>query len=393
MNQMISDTIYSHFKDVYEARVSPMIGKPTLIEPEETISSVINKITKSGSYDVFYYNGKSVLSTNIRSLLVSKNTSQTKVEPFLYPIPHLKPTDRVQKAANIIAHYRVREVPVVEKGKIIGVISAKSLLKKISSMDNKWIKANLIYTQNPITASFDDSLSTARQIMFSKKIDHIPIIKNGKVNQVLTAFHLLASLSPKEKLGRRSVGTNKIRNLESNIGNIGSTRIPQCSVNDDLSTITSSMLKTDSSCCLVNLWNNLQGIITYRDILSLLAIKIESEIPFFMVGLPEEQRNADLIASKFKATLKRIAKVYSEIQEAKVSIKQQRLGGKKEGKFEASIMITTPHHAPLIYSSVGFDLSQVIEELNQKLLRTLSKRAKRRSKFSVRKVGLPINPV
>jgi hypothetical protein len=53
-------------------------------------------------------------------------------------------------------------------------------------------------------------------------------------------------------------------------------------------------------------------------------------------------------------------------------------------------MITTPHHAPLIYNSVGFDLSEVLEELSQKLLRMLSKRAKRRSKTSIRKIGLPI---
>jgi ribosome-associated translation inhibitor RaiA len=106
--------------------------------------------------------------------------------------------------------------------------------------------------------------------------------------------------------------------------------------------------------------------------------------------LPEDQKNVNLISKKFENTLKRLQKVYSEIQEAKVSIKQQRTGNKKEGKYEVSIMITTPHHAPLIHNSVGFDLSEVLEELSQKLLRMLSKRAKRRSKTSIRKIGLPI---
>jgi hypothetical protein len=53
-------------------------------------------------------------------------------------------------------------------------------------------------------------------------------------------------------------------------------------------------------------------------------------------------------------------------------------------------MIITPHHTPLIYSSIGFDLSEVLEELSEKLLKTLSKRAKNRSKDSIRKIGLPI---
>ena len=82
--------------------------------------------------------------------------------------------------------------------------------------------------------------------------------------------------------------------------------------------------------------------------------------------------------------------MYSEIHEARVSIKQQRTGSKKEGTYEVSIMITTSHHAPLIFRSVGFDLSEVLEELSQKLLKILSKRAKNRSKTSIRKIGSPM---
>ena len=170
---------------------------------------------------------------------------------------------------------------------------------------------------------------------------------------------------------------------------MGSTRIPQCSPNDNLNKILKSMLNSDTTCCLVNLWDNLQGIITFKDILGLLASKIETPIPLYIVGLPEDQKNTNLITSKFEKTLKRLQQTYSEIHEARVSIKKQRSGGTKEGKFDVTIMVTTSHHTPLIYKSIGFDLSAVLEELSQKLLRNLEKRAKRRSKTSIRKMGLP----
>ena len=261
--------------------------------------------------------------------------------------------------------------------------------------DHKWITANLILTQNPITVSSTDSLGTARKIMSSKRIDHLPVIKNGAVNQVITSYHLVHGINPHESLGRKSMGMEKVRTLESKVGNIGSTRIPQCAPHDNLNTILKSMLETKTTCCVVNLWGNLQGIITIRDILSLLAVKLETEIPLYIVGMPEEQTNVDLITSKFANTLKRVKKVYSEIQEAKVSIKQGRTktGSKKSGKFEISIMISTPHHAPLVFKEAGFDLSQTLESLSQKLLRSLSKRAKRRNKPSIRKINLPITPV
>ncbi|MFQ5439998.1 MAG: CBS domain-containing protein [Nitrosopumilaceae archaeon] len=387
---MITDTIYEHLKDVQSTKIKNIISKATIIEPTETLSSVLSKISRSKSYDVFCIQGKTTLSTNVLSLLNAKNITSMKVEPFLSSVPHISPNDSIQKAAHIMTHYRTREVPVVTKNKIIGVVTAKKILKILFSQDNKWIKANLIYTQNPITISADESLSSAKRIMTVKKIDHLPVINKDKIKQVLTSSHLLEAIIPKESLGRFSKGANRVNKLESRIGNIGSTRIPQCSPNDDLNKVLKSMLKTDTTCCLVNLWDNLQGIITFKDILGLLSTKLEIQIPLFIVGMPEDQKHADLISSKFEKTLKRLQQTYSEIHEARVSIKKQRSGGKKEGKFDVTIMVSTSHHAPLIYKSVGFDLGEVLEELSQKLLRNLSKRAKQRSKTSIRKMGLPI---
>ena len=189
----------------------------------------------------------------------------------------------------------------------------------------------------------------------------------------------------------------KIGKLEAKIGNMGSTRVQQCKPDDNLNTVIKNMLETNTTCCLVSLWDKLHGIITYRDILSLLAAKIESEIPLYIVGLPEDQRNVDLITSKFSNTLQRIRNVYSEIQEARVSIKKQRSGSKKkrEGMYEVSVSIATPHYSPFIFKEAGWDLSKVFEILSQKMRRRLSKRAKRRNKPSIRKLEAPglIEPI
>ncbi len=387
---MITDTIYEHLRDIQTAKVEPLISNAVLIEPSDTISSVINKISKNNAYDVFYFDGKSTLSTNIRGLLDAKNITKMDIESFLYPVPHLSSNDSIQKAANILTHYRIREVPVVQKNKIIGVVTAKKILELISTKDNKWIKASLIYTQNPITVSSDESLSNAKKIMTSKRLDHLPVVSQGKVKQVLTSAHILEYILPSERQGKKSLGSKTIHKLEFKIGNIGSVRIPQCTPNDDLNTIVNLMLKTDTTCCLVNLWENLQGIITFRDILELLVTKLETPIPLYIVGLSEDQKNINIISKKFEDTLKKVQKRYSTIHEAKVSIKQQRTGGKKEGKYEVTIKIITSHHVPLIFNSVGFDLSEVLDELGQKLLRALSKHTNRydnkRSRESIRKM-------
>ena len=220
---MITDTIYEHLRDIQSTKIKSLISKATLIDPSDKLSTVIGKILKDNVYDVFYLDGKSVLSTNVRTLLNAKNIIKMNVEPFLYPIPHLTVNDSIQKAANIIAHYRIREVPIVEKNGIIGVITAKSILKLLSTKDNRWIKANLIYTQNLIIISSGESLSNARKTMTAKRLDHLPVMNKGKIKQVLTSAHILELVMPRESQGRKSRGITTIHKLESNIGNIGST--------------------------------------------------------------------------------------------------------------------------------------------------------------------------
>ena len=151
------------------------------------------------------------------------------------------------------------------------------------------------------------------------------------------------------------------------------------------------MLKTNTTCSLVSVWETLHGIITYRDILSLLAAKIESQIPFYIVGLPEDASNADIIISKFTNTLKRIQKVYGDVVEARATIKRQHIQGGRQ-LHEVSIRVTTPYKT-FMHSDSGWDLSQVFDYLNQRLLRKLSRRAKQRFKPSIRKVDLPISPL
>ncbi|MDP2667786.1 MAG: histidine kinase, partial [Nitrosopumilaceae archaeon] len=119
--------------------------------------------------------------------------------------------------------------------------------------------------------------------------------------------------------------------------------------------------------------------------------KIESQIPFYIVGLPEGAPNSDIIISKFTNTLKRIQKVYGDVVEARATIKRQHIQGGRQ-LHEVSIRVTTPYKT-FMHSESGWDLSQVFDYINQRLLRKLSRRAKQRFKPSIRKANLPISPL
>jgi CBS domain-containing protein len=220
--------------------------------------------------------------------------------------------------------------------------------------------------------------------MTGKRFDHLPVVDGDKVLQVLTSYHLLQTILPPERVGRRDIGSKQIHKLESQIGNLGTNRVARCVPQDDLSDIVSSMLHADTTFCLVTLHDSLQGIITYRDVLNLLSTKVKSTIPLFIVGMPKED-NANIIAEKFTKTLDKLQKVYPDVQEAKVHVKKLHGTGSRFN-YEVSTTIITPHQR-YMFSRTGFDLSKVFDEISGRILRLLAKRAKKRYRFSIRKLS------
>jgi ribosome-associated translation inhibitor RaiA len=172
--------------------------------------------------------------------------------------------------------------------------------------------------------------------------------------------------------------------LEVPVGNLGTNRMASCAPLDDLNHILDEMLHADTTFCLVSLWDNLQGIITYRDILNLLGTKVKSKVPLFIVGMPKDD-NAGIIADKFTKILDKIQRVYPDIQEAKVYVKKNHGTGSRYN-FEVSTTIITPHQK-YVFSRSGYDLSKVFDEISGRLMRLLSKRAKKRYKMSIRKIS------
>lgn len=378
------DVIHDHFGQIMNKKIDSLISKPVLIEPTSTVSHAISIIMHNNTFDAFCREKHVTLNVNTRDLLLGKDIVNMSVRSFLHPVSSLQKGDTVEKAVTILTHNRIRSAPVVKNDEIIGVVSAKDILKLITELDNKWIKANEIFTPNPLVIENNASLSTARMLMTSKRLDHLPVVKNDKISHVLTSNHVLHTILPSERVGKADIGSKKINRLESSVGNLGTNRMANCTPLDSLNTVLDEMLHADTTFCLVSLWDQLQGIITYRDILNLLGTKVKSKIPLFIVGMPKED-NASIITEKFTKTLDKLQRVYPEVQEAKVYVKKHHGSGSKYN-YSVSTTIATPHDV-YMFSRTGYDLSKVFDELSGRLMRLLSKRAKKRYKLSIRKIS------
>jgi hypothetical protein len=95
-------------------------------------------------------------------------------------------------------------------------------------------------------------------------------------------------------------------------------------------------------------------------------LTVSDDIPLFVVGLPKDEPNIDLLAKKFRLVLNRVQKGISKIHEARIAIKILNSTGKRR-TYEVSVLIKTQQKR-FSYKETGWELSKICESIGQKLL-------------------------
>lgn len=375
--------MHEQLRNVRETGLGSLIKPAVAIEPTFSISKTIDIMLENDSYDVFSSDGKEVLTANARDVLNARNVSN-EISSILHKAQKITRNGNVGSAATVISHYRTRAVPVVEDGQLVGQVHAKDIVALLNQQNLQWIAANSILVPNPVTVKSSEPLATARKLMMNMRIDHLPVIRSGKISQVLTSMHLLQAFRPEERIGMGLRGLNVLKRFNSPVGNLGSTRVPNCVTSSTLGTVIDSMLKADATCCLLTLWDNLHGIITYKDLVNLLETRVESEIPLYIIGLPEDMANADIVKTKFAKIIQNLRKVYPEVEQAKASIKTVHNPVSNRAHYQVVVRVITPYTSHS-YQELGWDLSKVFDALGRRVTRNLAKRSKKRWKTSIRK--------
>ncbi|MGE0085358.1 MAG: CBS and ACT domain-containing protein [Desulfococcaceae bacterium] len=118
--------------------------------------------------------------------------------------------DSMQNAISLIKENNIRMLPVLEKGKLVGIITDRDL-KKASASDATTleihelmyllakIKIRQIMTKNPVTVQPDFTLEETAEILLGKKISGVPVVSpEGSVVGAITQsdiFRAFISLS------------------------------------------------------------------------------------------------------------------------------------------------------------------------------------------------------
>ncbi|MBW3018536.1 CBS domain-containing protein, partial [Candidatus Woesearchaeota archaeon] len=124
--------------------------------------------------------------TRIRNL--TKKSSK-RGDPFF--VPKLKPSDDIAEVCRLLASADTRALPVVDKDKVVGVVTARSVMRKIKS-EYKGIPVTELAKKKLVSLKLKDTVGDAIKTMNRSNVDRLPVVDRfGKIAGIVTEFDIL----------------------------------------------------------------------------------------------------------------------------------------------------------------------------------------------------------
>ncbi|MEM7813583.1 MAG: CBS domain-containing protein [Candidatus Aenigmatarchaeota archaeon] len=99
-------------------------------------------------------------------------------------------TDSVQKAAQLMAQFRIGSVVVVGDKRIKGIVTAEDIVYKYVAQ-RRGERVSDIMTRDPITITPEKTLKEASELMAKNKIKKLPVQEAGRLVGIITASDIV----------------------------------------------------------------------------------------------------------------------------------------------------------------------------------------------------------
>ncbi len=109
----------------------------------------------------------------------------------------MRPDESAEECAKQMAGKNIAAMIVVDSaGMVTGIVTERDLCQKVMAKgaDAAAVKLSDIMTENPDTLAPDDSAGDALELMQTRKYRHLPVVKDGKCQAVVSVRDLYSAV-------------------------------------------------------------------------------------------------------------------------------------------------------------------------------------------------------
>ncbi len=100
----------------------------------------------------------------------------------------IKPDATVYEAIELMAEKNIGAVPVVERGKLLGMLSERDYARKVILVgkSSKDTSVKQIMSPHPVTVSPSETVGECMRLMTEKRVRHLPVMERGNFVGILS---------------------------------------------------------------------------------------------------------------------------------------------------------------------------------------------------------------
>ena len=242
-----------------------------VIDEDETISRALSMLENTDALVVMKGKEYRGIITE-KDIIRAKIPPNAKVKSFVKHAPKIEPDTPIEEIAHLMLESDIYHLPVFQDNKLVGIVRDDDLLKRIveEQLGNEQV-SNFMSSQ-PITISPDDNIGKVVKLFKEKDISRLPVVEDGKIVGIVTVRDLLEKvIHPEEKPEYGEFIAEKKRYLKIPVKGVMTEEPIVMPPDTKVKDVIEEMLKNNIGGMLIAENEKLVGIVTKKDLLEPIA--------------------------------------------------------------------------------------------------------------------------
>ncbi len=279
----------------------------------ERLSEVLGRMKKMDIHELPVVEGGKLLGMVSYDMFIKRKSLPltTTVENLMVTPPKVDVNDSITRVAEVMLVNNFRAVPVTSAGEIAGIVAREDIvhsLRGFSQLDQ--IDVRDVMSPKPITIKEIDDVELGRSIMRDLDVRSIPVIdKEGRLSGVIGVKDLMAYYSRERGQKRSAKGSpGDAVGLAISVGSLMNTPAIHTDMDSHMADVIGLM--SDHHISSVVVVENMEpmGIVTHMDVLELVASYQERRQVYIQItGL--EEHDPDVYDEMYTIIERRMQKI------------------------------------------------------------------------------------